>query len=206
MYKRLPLFILVLLGACAGSGGDIIQATDNSIAAGNAVIVFSVELTDDTRFQQCSVFGGTAASTAKWFGWNAGESRKTLFAIEVPAEDYEFYRFGCVYNGLAVSTSDGPRLGLNAGDVKYLGRLEVYDTQFGSAAGHSRMPTAVRFRVEDESASDLADLRARIPFLAGQDVSIDVLPSWGGPGAKTLRPYRAGLRIVTAPVAGAFQN
>lgn len=200
------LLAVCLIGACASTGGDIVGPTDESITPGNAVIAFSVQIADDTRFQLCSVFVGRSPSSAKWFGWSVTETRTTLFALEVPTPDYGFFRFGCVYRGLSLSTSsDGPELNLQAGDVVYLGRLVVDDTEYGTAAGHSRMPSAVRLRFEDHSEADIEDLKSRLPLFASREVTVNIIPSWGATEINRLRPYKQGPRVLLAPVPGAWK-
>lgn len=106
-----------------------------------------------------------------------------------------------------LSTSvEGPKLNLKTGDVVYLGRLVVQDTQFGSSAGHPRMPTAVRLAFEDQRASDIEDLKSRLPLFAGQDIAVDIPRQWNALAMNRLRPYNRGLRVVQAPTAGSFNN
>ncbi len=207
MKKAIFILIVLLQGACASTGGRALGPGDSTISAGNAVIVFSTRVADNTRFQTCSVLSGKSAATATWFGWNVVESGSNTVALEVPVPAYGFFRFACTYNGLVVSTSaEGPMLDLKAGDVIYLGRLVVSDTVFGSAPGHRRMPTAVRLTFEDRSESDLDDLQDRMPLLEMGAIVVSIPERWNSLALNRLRPYNHGLRVVQAPTAASFVN
>jgi hypothetical protein len=199
------ILIVSLLGACASTGGKVLGPDVGAISTDHAVIVFSNQVADNTRFQNCSVLAGRSAATAKWIGWNVVESGSNLVALEVPVPEYGFFRFACSYNGVALSTSvEGPLLKLLAGDVIYLGRLVVSDTEFGSAPGHRRMPTAVRLSFEDQSDSDLDILKARLPALEMSGIVVRIPERWNMLAMNRLRPYNRGLRVVQAPTAAAF--
>jgi hypothetical protein len=206
MQKITLIFVVCLIAACANTGGNVLGPNDTSVSSDKAVVVFSTRVADNTRFQTCSVLAGKSQATATWFGWNVVESRSTLLALEVPVPEYHLFRFACVYNGLALSTSiEGPTLNLRAGEFSYLGRLVVNDTEFGSAAGFRRMPTAISLAFEDQSASDIPDLKAQLPLLAMQDIAVDIPGQWNALAMNRLRPYNRGLRVVQAPTAAAFQ-
>jgi hypothetical protein len=196
-----------LTGACASTGGDILGPDDNSLSSDRAVVVFSAQVADSTRFQSCSVLAGKSAATATWFSWPVIDSDPHLVVLEVPTPDYRFFRFGCAYSGLVLSTSvEGPTVNVRAGEVTYLGRLTVTDTEFGSAAGFKRMPTAIRLSFEDQSEADLARLREKLPLIEWRDVAVDIPERWNSLAMNTLRPYNRGLRVVQAPTSGAFNN
>ena len=207
MRKIVLILATSLVAACASTGGDILGPKDRFISPDNAVIFFSTQIADNTRFQTCSVLAGKSPATATWFSWAVADSGPTLLALEVPVPEYRFFRFACAYSGLTLSTSvEGPKLDLSAGKVVYLGRLIVQDTEFGSAAGYRRMPTAVRLGFEDQRVSDIEDLTSTLPFFAGQDVSVDIPEQWNSLAMNRLRPYNRGLRVVQAPTAAAFNN
>ena len=189
-----------LLFACANTGGDLVRPDQASISPGRAVIAFSAEIADGTSYQQCSIFLGRSPSTAKWYSWNVAENPIALFALEVDAPEYGFHRFGCVYQGLSLSTSiPGPELQLNAGAITYLGRLTVQETELGTAAGYSRMPSAVTLQFEDHSDADLESLRSGLALFAGAEISTNVLRSWSRSEMIAFRPYRHGPQIIVSP-------
>ena len=206
--RKLSLILAgFLVAACASTGGDVLGPGHSSLSSDKAVIIFSSQIADNTRFQVCSVLSGKSAATATWFGWNVIESESTLVALEVPVPEYGFFRFACAYSGQTLSTSiEGPKLNLDAGSVTYLGRLVVSDTEFGSAAGYRRMPTAIRLDFEDQSAIDIPNLKAKLPVLEQKNVVVDVPQRWNMLAMNRLHPYNRGLRVVQAPTAAGFQN
>ena len=200
MRKVLLIPCTFLLSACANTGGDLVQPDQASISPGRAVIAFSAEIADGTDYEQCSIFLGRSPSTAKWFAWNIAEGPTALFALEVDALKYGFHRFGCVYSGLSLSTSiPGPELQLNADAITYLGRLMVKETELGTAAGYSRMPTAVKLQFEDHSDADLESLRSRLALFAGAEIGINILRSWSTSEMIAFRPYRHGPQVIVSP-------
>ena len=193
--------LVVLLTGCATTGGHLVPKAQSSVSAGKAVVAFSIEVADGTRYDQCSVFVGRSAATAQWFGWNVAGSPVSTFVIEVGAGDYGFHRFGCSYRGFTVSSGIArPEIELAAGEVRYLGRLTVDNTKFGSAARRDRVPTSVDLTFSDASDEDLRKLRAEYPLLANADVDTRIPESWGGRLSHVLRPYQEGIELVAAPI------
>lgn len=199
-FTTIAVFVLFLSG-CATTGGHLVPKAQSSVSAGKAIVAFSIEVTDGTRYDQCSVFVGRSPASAQWFGWNVAGSPVSTFVIEVGAGDYGFHRFGCSYRGFTVSSGiAGPQIEVAAGEVRYLGRLTVDNTKFGSAARRERVPTSVDLTFSDASGDDLGKLRGEYPLLADADVDTSVPDSWGGRLSHVLRPYQEGIELVAAPI------
>jgi hypothetical protein len=183
------------------TGGQLIQPGQVGITPGNAAIAFSVEIADGTKFNQCSVLVGESAVSASWFGWDVASSPTSMITLEVTAGMYGFHRFGCDYHGLFVRTNTpGPELNLAAGEVRYLGRLIVSDTEFGTAPGYSKMASSVRLQFEDRSDEDMVALRAKSPLFVNEAVEVNVPASLGGKERHALRPDNRGVKVVVSPV------
>lgn len=207
MRTAITVLLASLLSACASSGGDILRPDDRGPTPGKAVIFLTAAIADNTRYQTCSILGGTSAATATWFGWSVTGAEPHLVALEVPVPDYRLIRFGCSYNGVMLSTSlEGPTVNLEAGSVAYLGRLTVSDTEFGSAPGYRKMPSAIRLTFDDQRDSDLRRVGEMFPLIPLQDVVVKLPERWNMQAMNRLRPLNRGLRVVQAPTAGAFSN
>ena len=197
----LAIFASLVLSACGTTGGSLMQDGREDLSAGKAVIAFTVQVTDGTMYDNCSVFSGHSAATAQWFAWPVQEGAVAVIALEVEPGRYGFHRFGCMYRGLQLSTSiRGPDVDVAAGDVLYLGRLIVSDTGMGSAAGYSRMPTSVRLAFVNREDEDLQALRAKWPLFASRVPETAIPPTWGGEQRYALRPYQDGVKLVAAPI------
>ena len=197
----LAMIASLALSACSTTGGSILPEGQDAVPPGTAVIAFSVQVTDGTTFDNCSVFAGSSAATAAWFAWPVQGDAVAAIALEVEPGNYGFHRFGCMFRGFAESTSvSGPQITAAAGDVVYLGRLIVSDTVMGTAAGHSRMPTSVRLTFEDRRDEDFELLRRKWPLFAAATPDVQVPPGWGAASRYPLRPYRDGVKVVAAPV------
>lgn len=201
MKKPVLLLLAAVLTACGTTGGNIMPDGQSSVPGGKAVIAFSVQVTDGTRYDNCSVFVGRAAPSAQWFAWPVNGDTVAMIALEVEPGNYGFHRFGCMYRSLQLSTSiTGPQITLAAGDVRYLGRLTVSDTELGSAAGYSQMPTSVRLTFADQRIEDFDALGRKWPLFRNNQPDVAIPSSWGGEPRYQLRPYKDGVKLVAAPI------
>ena len=195
------LILLFLIGGCSTTGGSIMPDGQATVPTGKAVIAFSVQVTDGTRYDNCSVFVGRSSATAQWFAWPVNGDNVVMIALEVEPGKYGFHRFGCMYRAYQMSTGvRGPQVTVAAGDVRYLGRLTVSDTMFGSAAGYSRMPTSVRLSFGDQRIEDFDALGRKWPLFKTIEPVVAIPPSWGGDSRYQLRPYQDGVKLVAAPI------
>ena len=195
------LFSIIVLGGCGTTGGQLIPDGQAAATGGKAIIAFSVQVTDGTRFDNCSVFVGRSAATAQWFAWPIQGDDVGIVALEVEPGDYGFHRFGCMYRSLQLSTGvAGPQLTVAAGDIRYLGRLTVSETTMGTAAGYSRMPTSVRLTFEDQRIEDLDALGRKWPLFKSQIPVVAIPSGWSDAMRYQLRPYQDGVKLVAAPI------
>jgi hypothetical protein len=173
----------------------------NSRQADKAIVALSVQVTDGTRYETCSIFVGRSAATSQWFAWPVQADGVAMIALEVEPGDYGFHRFGCTYRSLQITTGvAGPQLTINPGDVIYLGRLIISDTEIGSAAGHSRMPTSVALDFVDRQDEDFDAMAEKWPVFGASQLTADVPATWGGDRRYQLRPYMDGVKLVAAPI------
>lgn len=195
------LILLFLLGGCSTTGGVVVPDGQAAVTTGKAVIAFSVQVTDGTRYDNCSVFVGRSAATAQWFAWPVNGDNVAMIALEVEPGKYGFHRFGCMYRAYQMSTGvPGPQMTVAAGDVRYLGRLTISDTAIGSAAGYSRMPTSVSLSFDDQRLEDFDALGRKWPLFRNKEPVVAIPPSWGGDSRYQLRPYQDGVKLVAAPI------
>ena len=192
---------LSLLSGCSTTGGQILSDGETSLTAGKAVVAFSMQVTDGTTYDNCSVFIGRSAASAQWFAWPVSGDDVSIIALEVEPGEYGFHRFGCMFRGLQLSTSvSGPQLSIAANDVVYLGRLVISDTGMGSAAGYSRMPTSVGLTFDDQRDEDLEALGRKWPIIEERTPNVSVPNGWNDDSRYPLRPYQDGVKLVAAPV------
>jgi hypothetical protein len=195
------IVICLAMAGCGTTGGSVIPDGRDDLSPGKAVIAFTVQVTDGTTYDNCSVFTGHSAATAQWFAWPVEEDAVAVIALEVEPGRYGFHRFGCMFRGLQLSTSvRGPDVDVADGDVLYLGRLIVSDTGMGSAAGFSRMPTSVSLTFENHEDEDIGALGLKWPLFATRIPSVAIPPTWGGELRYPLRPYQDGVKLVAAPI------
>ena len=195
------LLVTFALAACSTTGGSIMPDGQASVPAGKAVVAFSVQVTDGTRYDNCSVFVGRSAATSQWFAWPVNDDAVAMIALEVEPGNYGFHRFGCMYRALQLSTGvTGPQLTIAAGDVRYLGRLTISETEMGSAAGYSSMPTSVRLTFEDQRVEDFDALGRKWPLFTTRTPDVAIPASWGGEPRYQLRPYKDGVKLIAAPI------
>ena len=201
---KIPAIILLAIVAsgCSTTGGNIMPDGRTAVPDGKAIVTFSVQVTDGTRYDNCSVFVGRSAATAQWFAWPVNGDNVGMIALEVDPGSYGFHRFGCMYRAYQLSTGvPGPKFTLEAGDVRYLGRLTVSDTTIGSAAGYSRMPTSVRLTFEDQRVEDFEALGRKWPMFRSRPPEAAIPASWGEGGPRyQMRPYQDGVKLIAAPV------
>ena len=194
------ILLTLLVSACGTTGGNIMPDGQTAVPGGKAVVAFSVQVTDGTDYDNCSVFVGNSAATAQWFAWPVNGDDVAMIALEVEPGNYGFHRFGCMYRALQLSTSvSGPQFTIAAGDIRYLGRLTLSDTQMGSAAGYSSMPNSVKLTFEDQRVEDFDALGRKWPLFT-TNVPEEAIPaSWGGEPRYQLRPYKDGVKLVASP-------
>lgn len=103
-----------------------------------------------------------------------------LFAVELPAGNYEFFDWRLKYHS---SLGSGQLFSLpfkvEAGKVHYLGQLTIHVAVGTDEWGIDRI-SAVVFRVYDERERDLAMLAKRYPALADSTVLFELQPDPSG--------------------------
>ena len=184
----LLLCLLPLLGGCVSV--QTVEPAQVTIEPSSYVVAFSVNTSTLIRSAIKEYGGRFRASHLYLKGYDtvhlsAGESGSQLFVFQPSAQVLGFGQFfvarGGTNNQYHFGTiSDGPRINLTAGEITYLGRLEIEDIQFKKSANWTTdTPIAVRLVFKDASEEDFPALQQQYEIFRDKNAVKQIPRRWG---------------------------
>ena len=200
------LYLLLSLGGCAGA--RLVEPAHVTVDPKSCVVAFSVN-TSTLEGNEIKEYGGRFRASHLYLRdyetirLSDTDSGLQLFVLEPPREVLEFGQFSLARGGYDKqyqfeTVAAGPQIKLTAGEITYLGRLEIEDIQFEKHTNWTTdTPIAVKLVFRDAWKDDFPVLQQRYKVFQDRIAIKQVIGRWG---ELEYEPVRF-VRITSAPLS-----